>query len=175
MTVAVLAVGLLVAAAGAAQVSRIAPPRPAGEFKAGAPVSQPLPYSHKTHLGLGLKCAECHTIAAPGDFAGFPPESKCMACHVAVKKESPHIAKLAAAAKAKTPIEWKRVYRLKEFVYFSHEVHARKAAIECARCHGAVAERAVLFQEKPLDMYSCMGCHTERKAPNTCDTCHDTH
>lgn len=159
----------------AAQVSKTPPPKPSGEFKPGAPVVQPLPYSHKTHLALGLKCAECHAIAAPGDFAGYPPETKCMACHVAVKKESPHIARLAAAAKSATPVEWKRVYRLKEFVYFSHEVHARKAQIDCAACHGAVATRDVLFQEKPADMYSCMACHAERKAPNTCDTCHDTH
>lgn len=166
---------IVVAGAASAQVSRTPPPKPAGDFRPGSPIAQPIPYSHKTHVALGLKCTECHAIAAPGDFAGFPSEKKCMACHVAIKKDSPHIAKLAAAAKEGVPVSWRRVYRLKEFVYFSHEVHVRQGKVECAKCHGEVRAREVLFQEKPADMYSCMGCHAQMKAPNTCDTCHDTH
>jgi hypothetical protein len=36
---------------------------------------QPIPYSHKTHLALGLKCNSCHRNAYPGEFMGFHQES----------------------------------------------------------------------------------------------------
>lgn len=156
------------------QVAR-KPPEPPPEFKVGTPVEQPLPYSHKKHVALGLKCLDCHAIEDPGDFAGFPPDAKCMACHAAVKTESPHIQKLAEAEKTNKPIEWKRVYRMKEFVYFSHEVHHKEAGVACGVCHGEVASRDVLFQERSVGMYACMKCHEQYKAPNDCEVCHDTH
>lgn len=157
-----------------AQVSRT-PPKEV-PFTPGAPVAQPVPFSHKTHAGAAkLKCLECHAIEAPGDYAGFPAEAKCMGCHVAIKADSPHIKQVAAAKQSGEPIEWKRVYRLKEFVYFSHEIHVRKAKTECGVCHGDVAAREVLHQEKSISMYACMRCHDERKAPNDCARCHDTH
>ena len=46
-----------------------------------AGLQQPIPYSHKTHLAMGLKCANCHTNPDPGEVMGFPAESKCMSCH----------------------------------------------------------------------------------------------
>src|SRR5258707_13198914 len=84
---------------------------------------QPVPYSHKTHLALGLKCNSCHRNADPGEFMGFPAESFCMGCHQAIKVGSPHIQKVAAAAGAKKPIPWVRVYQIPTYVYFSHRVH----------------------------------------------------
>ena len=156
------------------QVSR-RPPKSPPEFKPGEPVEQPLPFSHKKHVGLGLKCLDCHGIEDPGDFAGFPSEAKCMACHTAIKTESPHIRKLSGAEKTGTPIEWNRVYRMKEFVYFSHDVHHREAGVDCAVCHGDVAARDVLLQERSVGMYACMKCHEQYKAPNDCEVCHDTH
>ena len=131
---------------------------------------QPLPYSHKTHLKMGLKCAECHTMPGTGEAATFPAESKCMQCHVSVKKESPHIQKLSEFAKKNEPVPWIRIYKLPEFVWFSHKAHAKA---ECARCHGAVAERDVITKEKPIDMNTCMGCHDEHKASNECNLCHN--
>ncbi len=169
-----VAATLVLAGLGWGQVAR-KPPKPPPEFKPGKPVEQPLPFSHKKHVGLGLQCLDCHTIEDPGDFAGFPAEAKCMACHVAVKPESPDIRKLAEAEKTATPIEWNRVYRMKEFVYFSHEVHHREARVDCAVCHGEVAAREVLFQERSVGMYACMKCHEQYEAPNDCEVCHDTH
>ncbi len=168
------AIAALTVASLAAQVGT-RPPEPAEDFQPGEPVAQPLPFSHKTHVGLGLKCLECHTIEDPGDFAGFPSETQCMACHIAIKTDSPHIKKLAAASEEAKPIEWNRVYQVKEFVYFSHQIHHREAGIECSECHGPVGERDVLFQETSLGMYACMKCHERHDAPNGCDTCHDTH
>lgn len=173
LSLAVFAAALACAPLVWAQVSSTPPTESA--FEPGEPVEQPLPYSHKLHVGLGLKCRECHTIPDPGDFATYPPESKCATCHAAIKTDSPHIQKLMAAAEAGKPIEWNRVYQVPEYVYFSHAVHVIDAEFECAECHGDVASREVLFQEKPISMYSCMGCHTKHDAPNDCELCHDTH
>jgi len=132
---------------------------------------QPLPYSHKTHVGLGLKCNGCHAMPGNGEMATFPPESLCMGCHASLKKDSPHIQKLAQFVKEKKPVPWVRVYRLPEYVWFSHKVHVKKAA--CETCHGPVAGRDVLRQEKPITMAACMACHDETEAPNECNTCHN--
>jgi hypothetical protein len=133
---------------------------------------QPIPYSHKTHLALGLKCDSCHRNADPGHFMGFPEESFCMSCHQAVKADSPHIQKLAAAAREKTPIPWVRVYRIPTFVYFSHRVHT-EAGTSCETCHGPVSERDSITPEVTHNMRTCMACHAATKAPNDCTACHD--
>ena len=166
--------GLLTAVLVCGQVSR-RPPNPPPEFEPGKPIEQPLPFSHRKHVALGLECLDCHSIEEPGDFAGFPAETKCMACHAAVKTDSPHIQKLAKAEANDVPVEWNRVYLMEEFVYFSHEIHHREAGIDCAACHGNVSARDVLFQERSIGMYACMKCHEQYEAPNDCEVCHDTH
>lgn len=133
---------------------------------------QPIPYSHKAHLALGLKCNSCHKNADPGEAMGLPAESFCMNCHQAVKTESPHIQALAAAARAKKAVEWVRVYALPSFVYFSHRVHG-KGGVSCESCHGPVREREVITKEVVHTMKNCMACHTEMKAKNECTTCHE--
>src|SRR5919106_4500032 len=72
------------------------------------PPEQPLPYSHKKHLALGLECATCHSMPEPGNAATLPPTATCMKCHAEVKADSPFIQQLAAAHAAEKPIEWKR-------------------------------------------------------------------
>ena len=133
---------------------------------------QPVPYSHKTHLALGLKCSSCHKNPDPGEVMGYPAESFCMGCHEAVKPDSPHIRKLAAAAAEKKHLPWVRVYRLPDYVYFSHRVHTH-AGVACETCHGPVRERDVITKEVTHNMHSCMACHTASKARNDCATCHE--
>ena len=133
---------------------------------------QPLPYSHKTHLALGLECKTCHKNPDPGELMEYPPVSLCMSCHRAIKTDSPHIKKLAAAATEKKPIPWVRVYRLPPFVYFSHRVHA-EARAACETCHGPVRERDVITKQVANDMRFCMTCHTASKARNDCAACHE--
>jgi c(7)-type cytochrome triheme protein len=132
---------------------------------------QPIPYSHKKHVALGLQCTGCHTMPGKGEAATFPAESLCMSCHATVKKESPPIQKLAEFAEARRPVPWVRIYQLPKYVWFSHKIHTKEA--NCERCHGAVAEREVLTKEKPIDMNSCMSCHDEHKASNECNFCHN--
>lgn len=138
----------------------------------GQPPQQPVPYSHKTHLALGLKCDSCHKNADPGEYMGFPPESFCMACHLGIKADSPHIEKLAAAVRDKRPMPWVRVYRLAPNVYFSHRVHTA-AGTTCETCHGPVRERDAMTKEIAHTMKSCMACHAATKARNDCGACHE--
>ena len=133
---------------------------------------QPLPYSHKLHVGLGLTCATCHKNPDPGGAMGFPAESLCMSCHRTTKVESPHIQKLAAAAGEKKRMEWVRVYQIRDFVYFSHRRHM-KAGVGCETCHGPVKERDVISAEVVHNMQSCMACHKAMSARNECDACHE--
>ena len=142
---------------------------------AKAPPAQPIPFNHKVHATAGLTCLGCHTMAAPGDLAGLPGASFCMGCHDTIKKDSPAIQTLTAFAGDRKPIPWARVYKLPGSVYFSHQVHYKEAHVECAVCHGPVAERTVIRQERSTAMADCMKCHDEQKAANECDLCHDSH
>ena len=139
----------------------------------GPPVEQPIPYSHKHHVGtLGLKCAECHETDEDGFLMQYPATDKCMTCHQAIKTDSPHIQKLADFNAKGEPVPWVQIYQVPPFVWFAHASHS-EAGIDCATCHGKVSERDVLFKEKATNMVSCMECHAEHNAPNDCDYCHD--
>ncbi|MBI3684126.1 MAG: cytochrome c3 family protein [Acidobacteria bacterium] len=134
---------------------------------------QPLPFSHKTHVAGGLDCKQCHPMPDPGDFATLPPASFCMSCHQAVKKESPHIARLAEFHNAARKIPWARVYRIPDYVFFNHKKHVSVDGVNCETCHGPVAERDVLRREKEVGMQACMDCHRARGASNDCLYCHE--
>jgi hypothetical protein len=96
-----------------------------------------------------------------------------MACHAAIKADSPHIQKLAEAEKSQKPVEWVKVYKVPDYVWFSHQTHVTDAKVSCDTCHGPVAERQAIFKEKPTSMVSCMDCHAQHEAPNDCDLCHN--
>jgi hypothetical protein len=140
-------------------------------FAAEPPV-QPIPYSHKKHIALGLKCANCHEMPDPGEMMGIPVVAKCMTCHQTVKKDSPAIQKLAAFAAHKEDVPWVRVYRIPSFVFFSHKYHLSSGAT-CEDCHGKVAEMEQMAKVKDISMGACMNCHRINKAANDCMACHD--
>jgi hypothetical protein len=146
--------------------------KPKEEKVPGDPVAQPIAYSHKTHVALGLKCQSCHTIPGDGFQAAYPKEAFCMGCHTSVKKDSPEIQRLARFVAEKKPVPWNRIYQVPDIVWFSHAVHVREAKVDCGVCHGEVARREVLFKEKSTGMQACMECHAKYMAPNGCDFCH---
>lgn len=133
---------------------------------------QPIPYSHKVHIALGLECKNCHKHPEPGDLMGFPSTSVCMGCHSTVKKDSPEIRKLASYAAEKKPVPWVRVYQIPGWIYFDHRAHLDKGA-KCQTCHGPVEQRDVITQEVETSMGACMDCHHKSKASNSCSYCHD--
>jgi len=135
------------------------------------PPQQPIPYSHKTHLGLGLQCKNCHTNPDPGELMGIPETKVCMGCHQSVKTDSPHIQKLTEHHKQGRPMPWIRVYEIPAYVFFSHKAHTQAGAT-CETCHGPVKERDALWRETNISMGGCMECHTKYKASNDCGFCH---
>jgi len=134
---------------------------------------QPLPFSHMVHAAQGLACKDCHAMPDPGDQAGLPAVSKCMACHTTIAKDRPAIVTLAGFAKKQEPIPWKRVYRLPDYVAFSHKAHVAKARAGCETCHGPVQERDAIRKEKSISMAACVDCHKDRGASVACDFCHE--
>ena len=132
---------------------------------------QPIPYSHKQHIALGLVCENCHKNPDPGEAMRFPATSYCMTCHQVIKKDSPAIQKLTAFDSTHQEIPWVRVYKLPDYVSFSHRRHLA-AGVKCELCHGQVAQRDRLFRETDLSMAGCLDCHQKQNAPQECDSCH---
>jgi hypothetical protein len=89
-----------------------------------------------------------------------------MACHVAVKKESAHIAKLAKFHREGTAVPWARVYQVPAYVAFSHKTHIGVEGVTCQTCHGPVEQRDELRREKDISMAGCMECHRAKEASN---------
>ena len=134
--------------------------------------AQPLPYGHKTHLALGLKCQDCHTNPEPGNQMTFPVTTKCMQCHSAVAKDKPAIQKLAEFSKSREPIPWVRVYQITPGVNWSHRKHIQ-AGMKCVMCHGEVSQLDAMAQTTSVTaMASCISCHQAHNAPTICSTCH---
>jgi hypothetical protein len=170
------AVGL-VAWATVAYVADISPsaqePSAQQEFKPPPPPAQPIPYSHKTHLAQGLKCAQCHESAETDDEATLPATPMCMRCHATIKIESPHIQQLKDWQDKNEIVPWRRVYRLPSFVDFSHKQHVTDAKVTCDVCHGNVPQMDQMQKVKDISMGACIECHTARSAPANCNTCHE--
>jgi hypothetical protein len=126
---------------------------------------QPVPYSHKLHAGdLGMDCYYCHFTANKSAFAAVPPTETCMNCHVRVKPQSPRLQKVRDSYATGKPIEWVRVHRLPDFVYFNHQAHVT-AGVSCVSCHGRVDQMIEVKQVEPLNMAFCLDCH-RNPAPN---------
>lgn len=133
---------------------------------------QPIPYSHKQHLALGLECKECHGNPDPGKLMTFPATSKCMQCHSTIAKNKPAIQKLATYASSKEAIPWVRVYKVLPGVEWTHRAHLG-AGVKCETCHGQVAEMATMSEVTSVTtMYACLNCHEMNHAKSSCDTCH---
>jgi hypothetical protein len=134
--------------------------------------SQPLPYSHKTHLAAGLQCKLCHTNTDPGELMTFPAASVCMTCHVTIAKDKPAILQLADFSKSGKAIPWVRVYNVTPGVTWTHRKHV-EAGLKCDTCHGQVAQMDTISETTSVTaMAVCITCHAQNKAPTTCQTCH---
>jgi len=126
----------------------------------GEPVGQPIPFSHKHHVGDdGLDCRYCHTTVEKAAFAGLPSTGICLSCHSQLYREQPLLQALHESAATGRPIPWRRVHRLPDFVYFDHSVHLAKG-VACVECHGRVDQMPLTWRVSPLQMQWCLGCHS---------------
>jgi hypothetical protein len=130
-------------------------PRPA----VGAPVDQPVPFSHKHHVGDdGIDCRYCHTSVETSAFAGIPPLSTCMTCHSQLFPDAPLLAPVRASFAGQRTLAWRRVHDLPDFVYFDHSIHIAKG-VGCSTCHGAVDTMPLTWRVASLHMEWCLECH----------------
>jgi hypothetical protein len=95
-----------------------------------------------------------------------------MLCHREIRKESGAIQRLAALPKDAKPFPQSRIYKLPDFVVFSHARH-KSAHIDCSQCHGPVEQRDILIRELPLKMKMCVDCHKSHDATVVCNACHE--
>ena len=133
---------------------------------------QPIPFSHKQHTAAGVSCIDCHRGAEKRERAGLPSVGQCMLCHQTIKTESPAVVELAEFRREGKSLDWVRVYRVSDFVFFSHKEHAA-ADIGCAPCHGPVEQRDRLAKEVSTSMIMCMDCHKQTNASRSCHLCHE--
>ena len=97
-----------------------------------------------------------------------------MSCHVTEAKDTTEIQKLAGFAARKEPVPWRRVYRVPDYVFFSHQTHLTSVKkFDCGTCHGDVANVEAVQKVKDTSMAACTECHKQHAAPTLCDSCHE--
>lgn len=135
--------------------------------------SKAITFNHQRHASLKLPCTDCHAAAETGERAGFPAVEKCVTCHQTPATGNTASQQLAAASPFEKIAPTTLVYRLPDFVFFSHGRHAA-ANVGCASCHGNVWHQAVITKPAiPMEMKTCVACHKAQKARVACTTCHE--
>ncbi|MCP4374471.1 MAG: cytochrome c3 family protein [Deltaproteobacteria bacterium] len=141
---------------------------PPGEF------SQPIEFSHKTHVEKGeIPCEFCHIYARRSINSGAPVMACCFGCHrvIAGSDEDPKkaiknqdaIKKLLEFQPKGESIPWKKIHDVPDFVHFSHKRHIQ-VGFDCTECHGEIDKHDVLSTQTmitDLSMGWCMKCHRE--------------
>jgi hypothetical protein len=137
------------------------------------PAEQPIAYSHKKHLALGLQCLDCHSMADIGPAATIPSVTKCMLCHAMAAADKPEVKKIAAYAAKGIEIPWERVYKFEPqaLVKFNHAAHIQ-AKVDCATCHGDMTKADTAQKLVNHNMGTCLTCHRQKGASQDCATCH---
>jgi hypothetical protein len=87
-----------------------------------------------------------------------------MNCHARVKPQSPLLQPIRDSYASGRPVEWLKVHRLADFVFFNHQAHV-KAGVGCVTCHGRVDQMIEVRQVYELTMAWCLACHRD-PAPN---------
>lgn len=135
---------------------------------------QPVEYTHTVHiLKVKLECVNCHEGVDKGPIAKIPSISKCWECHENMPQDKPELKKIADYEKRGEDIPWQRVYGFPAIshVRFNHEPHIRNN-VDCAVCHGDIPHMTTAQRVVSHTMGFCVECHTQKKAPNDCLTCH---
>jgi hypothetical protein len=137
--------------------------RSLGRSQGYAPL-QPIKFSHKIHAGdHQIDCQYCHTAGEVSKSAGIPSANLCLNCHILIRDGTNtgrfEINKILTALDSAKLIEWIRVHRLPDHVFFSHAQHVGVGKMDCRECHGPVEEMHVLQQYADLSMGWCLDCH----------------
>lgn len=127
--------------------------------RVGVNVPQPVPFPHSLHVSaLGLNCRYCHDSVDKSSFADLPPTETCMTCHSQVAKDRPSLQPVRDSWETGKPIEWNRVNKVPDFVFFNHAIHVNKG-VGCETCHGRVDEMTTNVKANTFYMDWCLQCH----------------
>lgn len=129
---------------------------------------QPIKFSHAVHAGQNqTDCLYCHYTAETGKTAGIPAASICNNCHFLVRNGTrsgnTEIAKVLEGLETNKAVKWVRLYKLPDYVFFSHAQHVSAGQIDCEVCHGDTKSMDRLSQVPDLSMGWCLDCHETRK------------
>ena len=120
---------------------------------------QPVPFSHKHHVGDdGIDCRYCHTGAETRADAGLPPTHTCMTCHSQLWTDAGVLAPVRQSYATGQPLVWNRVAQLPDYAYFDHHVHVANG-VACVECHGRVDRMPLTWRAKAFTMDFCVDCH----------------
>lgn len=156
---AVKVLGLIAVAGGGYVTMLVAYGASPKTLAVGYAPEQPVPYSHKLHVGeLGLDCRYCHTSVETTAKANIPPTSTCMNCHSMIRTDSAKLAPVRESHASGRPVEWVRVHSVSDYAYFNHSAHVSRG-IGCVSCHGRIDTMDVVYQTQPLSMAWCVDCH----------------
>jgi hypothetical protein len=120
---------------------------------------QPVQFSHKHHVGDdGIDCRYCHASVETSATAGVPPTKTCMNCHSVLFANASYLEPIRQSYRTDQSIQWVRIHRLPDYVYFNHSIHVNKG-VGCSSCHGQVNQMPLMFQASTLQMQWCLDCH----------------
>lgn len=136
---------------------------------------QPVPFSHALHAGeLKMDCRYCHNSVDKSAHSTIPPTQTCINCHSpktsaksptggapalsAVHSDSKKLKPIHDSWRTGESVDWIRVHRLPDFVYFNHSAHVNRG-VSCVSCHGRVDQMEIVYQAKDQSMAWCIDCH----------------
>lgn len=120
---------------------------------------QPVPFDHSLHVDqLGMDCRYCHTYVDRSEHSNIPDSATCMNCHNQVLPDSPALAPVRESYESGKPVEWIRVHKTPDYVFFNHSVHVNRG-ISCVECHGQINKMEVVEHAKSFSMKFCLDCH----------------
>jgi hypothetical protein len=123
------------------------------------PIEQPIQFDHRHHTrDEGIDCRFCHSTVDRSPHAGIPATQLCLNCHSQIWNQSPLLDPVRRSFIEGTPIVWKKVNDLPDFVYFNHSIHVSKG-VGCVTCHGRIDQMAAVEKAEPLTMSWCLNCH----------------
>jgi hypothetical protein len=142
---------------------------------------QPIEFTHKLHVGLGVQCLYCHPGALRGPSPGLPTQTKCWGCHqqIAKTQTSEKLAVLVDYVQNNKPIKWVPVAQVPDFVHYNHRPHIA-AGLNCEDCHGDLSKMEIYENPQVLNMGWCLNCHKATAGDDQekltrltdCGTCH---
>jgi hypothetical protein len=83
-----------------------------------------------------------------------------MTCHSQIWTGAPMLAPVRHSLAEDKALNWNRVARLPDYVYFRHDIHIAKG-VGCVECHGRIDTMALTYKAKALTMQFCIDCHRD--------------